>query len=322
MIFEEGQLQAVGQTISWMDREGKTTPLRSTPANWSNPRFSPDGRRIAMDILDISGKQRDIWIYDWQRDTLSRLTYDPSDDTQPMWTSDGRRIAFASMRGDGKTYNIYWQLADGTGPVQRLTESAHHQFPYAWHPNGKNLVFDEIITSAKKRDLMVLPMEGNESTGWMPGKPTVFSSSPFYETAPALSPDGAWLAYSSDESGEPEVYVRPFPRGEGKWQISNGGGSYPEWSRTKHELFYGTPGLQIMVTPYNVSGAQFLPEKPRLWSSGHFTLGQYQRYALHPDGQRFAVSSSPESQSESKGQIVFVFNFFDEIRRLVPSSKK
>jgi serine/threonine-protein kinase len=321
VVFEQGPHDAgVGQTMSWMDHEGKTTLLRSTPADWSNPRFSPDGRRIAMDIWD--GKQRDIWIYDWQRDTLSRLTFDPADDTEPMWTADGRRIAFASKRGDGAAYNIYWQFADGTGSVQRLTESKNHQFPFAWHPDGKHLIFDEIITSGVKRDLMVLPMEGNETSGWKAGKPTVFSSTPFYETNPALSPDGSWLAYDSNESGQPEVYVRPFPGPGGKWQISSGGGAYPVWSRTKHELFYGTPGLQIIVAPYSVAGGEFAAEKPRLWSPGHFTQGAFQRYDLHPDGQRFAVSAAPAAQFDSKGKVVFVFNFFEELRRIAPASKK
>ena len=94
LVFEPAR--ATGQAISWMDRDGRTKALRSMPAVWANPRFSPDGRRIAMDIYD--GKQRDIWIYDWERDTLSRLTFDPTDDSEPLWTPDGRRIAFSSKR--------------------------------------------------------------------------------------------------------------------------------------------------------------------------------------------------------------------------------
>jgi Tol biopolymer transport system component len=110
-----------------MDREGRTTPLRATPANWGNPHFSPHGRQLAMYIND--GKQWDVWVYDWARDTLSRITFDAADDLIPLWTPDGRRITFASTRGDTSTSNLYWQRADGSGEVQRLTESKNNQYP-------------------------------------------------------------------------------------------------------------------------------------------------------------------------------------------------
>jgi dipeptidyl aminopeptidase/acylaminoacyl peptidase len=225
--------------------------------------------RIAMDIADA--KQRDIWIYDWQRDTLSRFTFDLTDDSEPLWSPDGRRIAFSSKRGDGMIYNIYWQFADGTGQAQRLTESKHHQFPNAFSPDGKTLVFNEIITSGMDRDLMVLKLEGDDASGWKPGKPTVFLSTPFEETNAALSPDGAWLAYDSKESGQSEVCAPP-------------------------PVF-------------------FTAEKPRLWAPARFTTGFYQWYDLHPEGQRFAVSTDVQSDTRP-GQVVFVFNFSDELRRL------
>jgi serine/threonine protein kinase len=317
LVFEPAH--AAGQAISWMDRDGRTKPLRSTAALWANPRFSPDGRRIAMDIYD--GKQRDIWIYDWERDTLSRLTFDPADDSEPLWTPDGRRIAFSSKRADGTIYNIYWQAADGTGAVQRLTESKHHQFPNAWTPNGRTLVFNEIMTSGRDRDLMTLTLGGDEQSGWKPGTPTVYLSTPFMETNAAMSADGAWIAYDSNESGHSEVYVRPFPAAGGKWQISSAGGTYPIWSRTKHELFYATAGLQLMMAPYNVVRGAFTPEKPQLWSPSRFTNGEFQRYDLHPDGQRFAVSSASETQADSQlGKVIFVFNFFDQLRRVTSAA--
>jgi serine/threonine-protein kinase len=273
-----------------------------------------------MDIYD--GKQRDIWIYDWERDTLSRLTFDPTDDSEPLWTPDGRRIAFSSKRADGTIYNIYWQAADGTGEAQRLTESKHHQFPNGWTPDGKTLVFNEIITSGKDRDLMTLRLDGDAASGWKPGKPAVYLSTPFLESDAALSADGAWIAYDSNESGQAEIYVRPFPGGGGKWQISSGGGTYPVWSRTKHELFYGTPGLQLMMAPYNVARNAFAPEKPQVWSPAHFTAGDFQRYDLHPDGLRFAVSSAPGAQSDAEqGKVVFVFNFFEQLRQMTSASR-
>src|SRR5207245_240351 len=116
---------------------GKASLLRNTPADWSNPSFSRDGRFLTVDISD--GAQTDIWVYELARDTLTRLTFDPAADARPVWTPDGRRIAYASKRGDKSTFNLYWQRADGTGDVQRLTDSKVNQFPGSFHPSGKFL---------------------------------------------------------------------------------------------------------------------------------------------------------------------------------------
>ena len=314
LVYLTGQNVSTDAPIVWMDRAGKTTPLRAMAANWSNPHFSPDGLRLAVDILD---KQLDVWVYEWARDTLSRLTFDPAADAKPVWTPDGRRIVFASARNNAG--NLYWQRADGTGDVQRLTESKNLQYPASWHPSGKFLAFGE-ISPGTGFDLMILPMDGDEALGWKPGKPTVFLNSPFVEQEPMFSPDGRWLAYQSNESGRLEVYVRPFPGPGGKWQVSTVGGGAPTWSRTRHELFYQTPDNRIMVAPYAVEGDSFRADKPKLWSEGRFLTRPRQRsFDLHPDGERFALAAAPEAQSSARqDKVVFIFNFFDELRRLAP----
>src|SRR5438552_11823792 len=134
-----------------------------------------------------------------------------------------------------------------------------------------------------------------------------------------FSSDGRWLAYESNESGSLEIYVRPFPGPGGKWQVSTGGGTYATWSRTRRELYYGTPDLRLMAAPYSVEGASFRSDKPRPWSDSRFTAGQYRRFDLHPDGERFAVSKDPDvDAAEKHDKVVFVLNFFDELRRLAP----
>src|SRR5205823_10477928 len=133
--------------------------------------------------------------------------FDPGLDTHSVWTPDGRRIAFDSQRADKSTSNIYWQRADGTGEIQRLTASKNLQNPISFHPSGKFLAFDE-STPNNRMDIMILPIEGNESIGWKPGKPYAFLSTPYDEVEPAFSPDGRWMAYQSNESGSYEVYVR------------------------------------------------------------------------------------------------------------------
>ena len=114
------------------------------------------------------------------------------------------------------------------------------------------------------------------------------------------------------------MYVRPFPGPGGKWQISTGGGTYPTWSRTKHELFYGTADGQIMVAPFTVEGDSFRAEKPRLWSDGHFMMRGNRMFDLHPDGERFALVPAPPTQGSGQDHVTFIFNFFDELRRIAP----
>ena len=275
-----------------------------------------------MDVFD--GKQWDVWVYDWARDTFSRLTADPADDSNPVWTPDGQRIVFASDRADKATRNLYWQQADGTGDVQRLTNSKSWQFPGSWHPSGKFLAFLEGNPQKVPRlpyNIMILPMEGDEFSGWRPGTPTVFHNTPFNEFAPMFSPDGRWLAYVSAESGRAEVYVRPFPGPGSKWQISNEGGGSPTWSRTRHELFYSSSS-QIMVTSYTIEGDRFHANKPQRWSEGHFASRPpgLRFFDLHPDGERFAVAKVPDQQNLrlTQDNVVFIFNFFDELRRIAP----
>jgi serine/threonine-protein kinase len=316
LLYVPGWTTANNAAISWMDSSGKPTPLRSTPADWSNPSFAPDGRRLAVDIADKG--QTDVWVYEWARDTLTRLTFDPALDQKPIWTPDGRRITFMSQRNGG-AYHLYWQRADGTGEVQRLTESNAPQFPASWHPSGRFLAFNEVSQTAQ--DLMILPMEGDEASGWRPGKPTVFLNSPFIEVEPMFSPDGRWLAYQSDESGRFEVYVRPFPGPGGKWQVSTAGGQFPIWSRARPELFYATPDDRIMVATYTGDGDSFQVAKPIVWSATPFARRTRQRsFDLHPDGHRFALAAAPENESVVKqDKVVFIFNFFEELKHLVPA---
>ena len=320
LVYLPGQSVTSGAVIHWMERDGKTTPLRDTLANWSNLQFAPDGRRLAMQIA--APGPSDIWVYEWARETITRLTSDPAFDSKPVWTPDGRHIAFASARADKSTLNLYWQPADGTGDTERLTESEHGQRPASWHPNGKLLAFEE-NNPTTSWDLMILPMNGDEASGWNPGRPTAFLNTAAAEREPMFSPDGRWIAYHSNESGRNEVYVRPFPGPGGKWQISSGGGTYATWSPTKRELFYSLNG-QIMVAPFAVRRDSFYAEKPRLWSHGRYLERAGNRgFDLQPDGERFAVALAPAAQTRGdtkQDKVVFIFNFFDELRRIAPAT--
>ena len=320
LVYQPGQsLDVYVAPVVWMDQKGRTSPLRGVPAAWADPQFSPNGRLLLMDIS--AAGNHDVWVYDPARDALSRLTTDPGDDVIPIWTPDGRRITFSSTRGNG-TGNLYWQRSDGTGEVQRLTESQNRQFVGSWHPSGKILAFWE-LNQQTGRDLMMLSMEGGDREGWRPGKPTTFLKTPFGEAWPVFSPDGKWLAYASNESGRNEVYVRPFPDSPGKWQISTDGGTFPIWSRTRAELLFEAPDERVMVASYSAEGASFRSEKPRPWTEERFFVRTARSFDLHPDGQRLAVAPIPTTVSPAgQDKVVFIFNFLDELRRIVPPTSR
>jgi Tol biopolymer transport system component len=220
--------------------------------------------------------------------------------------------------------NLWWIRADGAGEAQRLTESKNLQAADSWRPDGKVLALTQ-FNPGTNFDIMTLSIEGNEKSGWKPGEPKPFVNSAFNEAESAFSPDGRWLAYMSAESGNFEVYVRPFPGLGGKWQISSSRGGLPKWSRNGKELFYETSDSKIMVVTYTVSGDSFHADKPQLWSPGQFAErggGNY-NFDLHPDGKRFAVLKAPGTeQAPAVNRVSFIFNFFDEISRKVPTGTK
>ena len=322
LVYVPGTAQTVMNPIDWMTRDGKTSVLSATRANWSNPRFSPDGRRLALNISD--GKQRDIWVYEWARDTLTQLTFDPGEDRIPVWTPDGRRIVFWSDRAKSGVSNLYWMNADGTGEPTRLTDSPNNQSAYSWHPSGKFLAFQEDRTGTTGFDLMILPFEGDPGRGLSPGKATVFLATPVSEVVPMFSPDGRWIAYFSNDGGPFEVYVRPFPGPDGKWRVSTDGGILPSWSQTAHELLFLSGG-KVMFAPYTTAGESFRADKPQVWSpTGYREVGGpgFSPYALHPDGKRLAlVAAQDQGGQDAQDKVVFFFGFGDYLKKIAPGPK-
>ena len=197
-------------SLVWVDREGRASPVVDQLAIHSYPRISPDGSRVAVVINDRNND--DVWVIDTDRRTRTRLTSDAGRDVVPLWTPDGRRIVFSSARG-GAANSLYWMAADGSGPVERLTESQElNQGATSWLPDGSALAFYDRSTPY---DIFTL----------IPGEePVRFMETEFQERGPAFSPEGNWLAYSSDETGQQEVYVTPYPGPGGTTLISTAGG--------------------------------------------------------------------------------------------------
>jgi serine/threonine-protein kinase len=317
LVFVPGKDVGLTVPIQWMDRQGAARSMRAQPAFYNHPRFSPDGRRLAVEIRE--GRQVDVWVYEWERDNISRLIFEGGDNRYPEWSPDGRRIAFASIRGDNAVRNLYWQRADGIGEAEQLTRSKNVQVPMSWHPSGRALAYGEQNPESRS-DIMILPLEGDEASGWKPGTPTIFLASPFDEAGATFSPDGRWLAYHSNESGRPEVYVRPFEGSGEKVQVSTGGGLHPTWSRNGKELFYQQASdWTLMVATYATEGNSFRAEKPE--QSGHLPrrgMGM-PGFDLHPDGQRFAVLMAAQKPTEARqDHIVLIPRFIEELRKIAP----
>jgi serine/threonine-protein kinase len=202
-------------------------------------------------------------------------------------------------------------LVKGTGGGFRLATS--------WHPSGKYLAYQEPGVEAGY-DVFLVPVEGDVATGGLKaGEPTAFLNSSFNEWQAAFSPDGQWLAYSSNETGRDEVYVRPVPGPGGTWQVSTEGGSWPTWSRKSSEIFYEALDGRLMVASYEARGDAFNAARPRLWSDTPvLDVRGFRTFDLHPDGQRVAVLQ-PAAGEPKRNHVVLFLNFFDELRRLAPT---
>ena len=309
LAYLGGKFAAASRSIQWLDSSGRIQPLLSKPGIESYPAFSPDGKRLALTVSQAGN--RDIWVYEWERDTMTRLTFEPGVDTAPVWAPDGRHIAYASLSG------ISWIRADGSGGPRLLVESSDNIRPNSFTPDGKLLAYGAAFNAGA--DIMTVALEGDAGQPKV-GKPEVFLKTPFSERYPAFSSDGRWLAYQSDESGGFEIYVRPFPGGGGKWQVSTGGGVMPVWSRNGRELFYRTMDNRIMVAAYTAAGETFTAGKPRVWSDKRFySQASFRNFDLAPDGKRFAVLFTAEEEGEKRpGHVTFLLNFFDEVRRRAP----
>jgi len=293
-------------TVQWLDRAGNVEPLLSKPGQYLYPRLSPDGRRLA--IASAEGATQDLWVYHWQHGAMTRLTFGNGYPTNPVWTPDGRYIIFQATGG------MFWTPADGSGKPRPLTHSENLQMPYSWTADGRRLAFME-VASAGGYNLWTVPIVG-ESASLQAGKPERISSAGVDERHPAFSPDGRWLAYTSNESGAFQVYVRAFPDKGGKWQVSHDGGMYPAWSRSGRQLFFRTKDDRIMVVPYTSDSDSFIEADPRLRSEKQLAnVGQFGSYDVAPDGDRVAALWPAQNLVS---RVIFLENFSDELRRRLP----
>ena len=260
-----------GRDLVLVDRDGNEQLLLRRRGFWV-PRFSPDGTRIAFGVTE---GQQDIWIHDLAVGTTSRLTFDGQGNNDPVWNPDGTSFAF-SRDFDAKDLYV---LSAGGGDPDLVVAQDGEQWTTDWSPDGRHLVFTNITAN---RDIWVAPLSGD-------GEPRPFLATRYREGAGRISPNGRWLAYHSNESGQLEVYVQSFPEPGNKRLISTGGGQDPIWGPNGQELFYWTPQGQLIANQLTAGDDVTVGRRDVLFQFPDYLFDVHAQYDIHPDGQRFVI---------------------------------
>jgi serine/threonine-protein kinase len=292
--------------VVWMDAEGKEQQLLS-PGYYREPRLSPDGSQM---MLTVGEGHTDIYLHDLKSGALSRRWVLQDSSSQPQWSGDGRHIAFRS-KGQG-TGAIWWMRTDGVGKPHELYRAAHGIDSFTLSPDEQQL-----IVKPFGYEIFSVKLDTRDADHPKPGRPELF----LHRTRPgftgAFSPDGRWVAYSSNEPGNAGIFVRPAAVGRPeKWQVFVRG-QFPVWSRHDRSLFYEDSDGYLYRVEYDWNGESFSPGKPKLWVDRRISSAGSQFFDLAPDGKRImAVQSADTATRTANLHVTFVLNFFDELRRL------
>ena len=310
LVYLGGGMQGAQRRLVWVGRDGSAQALDAPPRPYISPRLSPDGKKLAVSTEEVTFK---IFLYDIASGSMNEFA---SSSAFAEWSRDGKRLAYRSSQMG--PWNLFVKNASGAGEAEQLTRTEHLTEPGSWSPDGNLLAYTE-LDPVTGRDIWVMPVDGSASSG-SDGKPRPIVKTPADDSGGKFSPDGRWLAYSSSESGQAEVYVMPFP-GSGKAQkISTQSGSEPVWSHSGRELFY-RQGTRLMAVD--------IKTQPVFSAGGGQVLfqGQYERglpgrpnYDVSPDDQRFLMIQTVE-QEQPAAQIKMVLNWIDELKKKVPTEK-
>jgi serine/threonine-protein kinase len=314
LVYVPGPAEGAKRLPVWVNRDGKAEPLPLQERPYLHPRVSPDGTELA---IEIEGPSHDFYLFDFGRNMLTKMTFDGYSHW-PLWTPDGRKLTFRSWRTGSMT--MWWMPADRSGPEERLTNVGTMQSPASWSPDVRVVAFTQVNDDTGP-DVYVL----DRAAG---AEPRPFARSKFAEGSPRFSPDGTWIAYTSNESGRNEIYAQPYPGPGPKIQISNEGGTDAVWSPARGELFYRN-GDNMMVAEVTTSPT-FKVSAPRILWEGHYSHGMSSscgppgptssNYDVTPDGKRFLMIRDRD-QDANPNVIQVVLHWANELARIVPAKK-
>ena len=291
--------------LVWYDRSGKDLETITEPGGYHELVLSKDNSKVLFGRNDGRGPQ-DVFLQDLSRGNATRLTFDPATDNTAVLSPDETQVVFYSNRG-GKN-GFYRKAASGAGTDELVMTDASGSYPDSWSPDGKYLMYERNGGSATKVDLWVLPMTGEPN-------PLVYLDTPFEEAHAQFSPNGRWVAYASNESGRPEVYIQSFPIGAGKWQISTAGGDQPQWRADGKELFYIAPDRSLTAVSI-ADGTTMEVGRPVVLFQTLMPLSgitdDRNNYVPSKDGQRFLVNTLADTGNLQP--LIMVLNWVNELK--------
>jgi serine/threonine protein kinase/Tol biopolymer transport system component len=280
LVYGTGSGAQGSYSIQWTDRQGKILGTVGDPAEYSDPRISHDGQKLAVSI-DTGEGGNNIWVFDLVHGTRNRVTFGNGINAGATWSPDDKSLIFSSGRNG--TYQLYEQPADGSGEARRITDSTATEVAGFWSRDGKYLAYTVPNSGNGASQIWLLPLSGDR-------KPYAFLHSNYDVLNPAISPDSKWLAFASNETGHNEIYVVPLAGGTGKWQVSSGGGIEPRWSATGNEISYLSPDGDVMVADIKSSPNSIgVGKLTKLFHLGETSALTIFRYDFPPDGKRFLV---------------------------------
>ena len=308
-------------SLVWVDRDGREEAISGRRGDFRAVRLSPDGRRIALEVAEAT--LLNIWILGIEADTFAPLNNEGISQA-PLWTPDGEKVLFNWAEG-GAAANaafggIYWRDASFGAEREQVLQADGGTFPLSWSGGGEDLVLHEMIDGQQgQRRILVMPMSGAEQTPYSPLDPT----GQFNQRSPMVSPDGRWVAYMSTQSGRDEVYVRPFPEGGRRVQISNNGGVEPMWGADSAELFYreiAGPTTTMVAARLQTDPELRVADREALFNGVYYFMGNRARtvYDYDRQGDRFLMVTPDAGQAGDSPKINVVLNWFEELKARVP----